>query len=246
MEVPAACHIHSSWSYDGTFSLSDLSVKFSARGCRVLMMTEHDRGFSEAHFQRFREACANASSREILVMPGIEYSDAENRVHVLAWGLNSFLGENLPTAAMLEAAKAANGVTVLAHPTRRTAWSVFEPHWTELLLGIEAWNRKYDGWAPSTAAPALLNAGRLVPFVGLDFHTDRQLFPLMMALDIEGNITEASVVRCLRSRRCHARAFGQPLHGSALRVSKAALRVAEQGRRTAALAVRSAKAMVRA
>lgn len=246
MEVFAACHVHSSWSYDGSWALSDLSAKFSARGCRILMMTEHDRGFTEERFQRFREACAEASSSEILVLPGIEYSDAENRVHVLTWGVDSFLGENLPTLAMLEAAKAAKGVTVLAHPTRKTAWSVFEPRWTEFLLGIEAWNRKYDGWAPSTAAPALRNSGDLIPFVGLDFHTDRQLFPLVMALDVEGEITEASVVQCLRSGRCRAFAFGRPLDGRALRVSYRAFRMAEQGRRTAALALRSAKAVVKA
>src|SRR5262249_31057107 len=151
----------------------DLSLKFSSRGCRVLMMTEHDRGFTEERFQRFRQACADASSNEILVMPGIEYSDAENRVHVLVWGLDSFLGENLPTNVMLKAANALNGVAVLAHPSRRSAWSLFDPRWAEMLVGIEVWNRKYDGWAPSRTAPKLLHDGDLVPFVGLDFHTER-------------------------------------------------------------------------
>src|SRR5437762_8885420 len=110
MEVLAASHVHSSWSYDGSCTLSDLTEKFSARGCRVLMMTEHDRGFTEMRFQQFRQACALASSSDILVIPGIEYSDAENRVHVLTWGLDVFLGENLPTAAMLEAVNASSGV----------------------------------------------------------------------------------------------------------------------------------------
>jgi hypothetical protein len=124
------------------------------------------------------------------------------------------------------------------------AWSVLEPRWAELLLGIELWNRKYDGWAPSATAPALLNSGSLVPFVGLDFHTNRQMFPLAMVLDTEGEITDASVLRSLRSRRCRAQAFGQAIDGNALRVSRPALRMVEQGRRTAALAFRAAKSVV--
>src|ERR1700690_1085346 len=122
MEVLAASHIHSDWSYDGSWSLQALSKRFCERGYRVLMMTEHDRGFTPDRFAEYREACAEASSPEMLVMPGIEYSDADNRVHVLVWGV-PFLGEELPTAEMLEAVRLANGVAVLAHPSRRSAWT---------------------------------------------------------------------------------------------------------------------------
>ena len=156
MEVFAACHVHSQWSYDGSWSLDALSARFSLRGYRLLMMTEHDRGFTADRLKQYREACSQASSNKILVMPGIEYSDATNRVHVLVWGPVPFLGEGLPTSEMLEAVHAANGLAVLAHPSRREAWKSFEPSWADRLLGIEVWNRKYDGWAPSQTAPALL------------------------------------------------------------------------------------------
>src|SRR5580765_6217960 len=108
MEVLAICHVHSEWSYDGSWSLAALSAKFAQRGCRVLMMTEHDRGFTAGRFDEYRRACADASSGKILVVPGIEYSDAANRVHVLTWGV-PFLGEGLPTSELLEAVKAAYG-----------------------------------------------------------------------------------------------------------------------------------------
>src|SRR5208337_4178720 len=143
MQVLAACHVHSAWSYDGSWTLDALSKKFSNRGYRVLMMTEHDRGFSEARLCEFREACAKASAEKILVLPGIEYSDSENRIHVLVWGQVPFLGEGLPTGEMLEKVRAARGFAVLAHPSRRDAWKSFEPAWSDRLLGIEVWNRKY-------------------------------------------------------------------------------------------------------
>jgi len=244
MEVLAASHIHSTWSYDGSWSLEALSERFRRRGYRVLLMTEHDRGFTQEHFQKYREACDRASSKEILLVPGIEYSDSANRVHVLVWG-TPFLGEGLPTGEMLEAARAADGVAVLAHPTRKSAWSLVEPHWTERLLGIEAWNRKYDGWAPSITAPALLAACAAMPFVGLDFHTERQGFPLGMALDIPCAVAEVSVLECLRSRRCEPRAFGLPLQERLFRKAVPALGFAEHTRRAAASFVKYSRSLAR-
>jgi predicted metal-dependent phosphoesterase TrpH len=241
MEVLAACHVHSEWSYDGSWTLAALSDKFSRHGDRVVLMTEHDRGFTAQRFAEYREACAKASSSEMLVMPGMEYSDASNRVHVLVWGV-PFLGEGLATKEMLKAVRAANGLAVLAHPSRKDAWQSFEPCWAELLLGIEAWNRKYDGWAPSKTSPALLQSGDAIPFVGLDFHTDKQSFPLAMALDLNGSVTEEAVLECLRSRRCSARAFGVPLGHHLLRTTMPALGIAEQGRRKVASLVKGTKA----
>jgi hypothetical protein len=234
MEISAVCHVHSDWSYDGSWRLEDLSAKFRGQGYRVVMMTEHDRGFSAVRLEEYRSACAKVSSASILVVPGIEYSDAENRVHVLVWGPVPFLGEALPTGEMLESVRSANGVAVLAHPSRKKAWEIFSPSWAERLLGIEVWNRKYDGWAPSETSPALLARSSALPFAGLDFHTHRQSFPLSMALEVDGNITEDSVLDCLRSRRCSPRAFGAPLDRNLFRVGLPALKIAERSRRTAA------------
>jgi hypothetical protein len=234
MEALSVCHVHSHWSYDGSWSLEQLSAKFRGQGCRVLMMTEHDRGFTTERLEQYRAACTKASSRDLLVVPGIEYSDADNRVHVLVWGPVPFLGEGLPTSEMLESVRVANGVAVLAHPSRKKAWERFESHWAERLLGIEVWNRKYDGWAPSQTSPVLIEKSSAIPFVGLDFHTDRQSFPLSMALDIQASVTEDTVLDCLRSRRCSPRAFRSPLDQNLFRAALPALKIAERSRRTAA------------
>jgi hypothetical protein len=245
MEHLAVCHVHSNWSYDGSWSLEALSSKFSRQGCRVLMMTEHDRGFTAARFDQYREACAQASTAEILVVPGIEYSDTANRLHVLAWGPVPFLGEGLATSEMLDAVQAAGGLAVLAHPSRREAWKSFDPSWADRLLGIETWNRKYDGWAPSKTAPDLIHTAGAIPFVGLDFHTRRQSFPLTMALDVDGDITEESVLDCMRLRRCRARAFGFPLTESLVRKVLPVLGAAEQSRRMLASVARHSRVFAR-
>jgi len=240
MELLAVCHVHSEWSFDAKWPLTELATQFSRRGARVLMMSEHDRGFTASRWQEYRRACAAASSKNLLVVPGMEYSDAENRVHVLVWGPVPFLGEGLPTEEMLVRVKDACGVAVLAHPARKQAWQAFRREWAGTLLGIELWNRKYDGWAPSESSPRLLREANFVPFVGLDFHTERQMFSLAMALEINGSVTENAVLECLRQRRCSPRAFGSPLSRKLLRRALPALRIAERGRRTAARLARRA------
>ena len=237
MEIRAACHVHSAWSYDGSWALEDLASAFRSRRYRVLLMTEHDKGFSQARLDAYRDACARASTLDVLVVPGVEYSDAENRVHVLVWGPERFLGEGLPTSDLLDAVRAAGGVAVLAHPTRRNAWQCFDPAWAQRLLGIESWNRKCDGWAPSRTTPQLLDTTDVIPFAGLDFHSWRQFFPLAMALEVSAPITVDSVVEALRSRRCDARAFGVPLMHGLFRTARPVLGIAEHGRkRLAAIA----------
>jgi hypothetical protein len=238
MDVLAACHVHSVWSYDGSWQLKDLGEAFRRRGYRVLMMTEHDRGFTAERWSEYRAACAEASSDEVLVVPGMEYSDAENRVHVLVWGNIPFLGEGLPTSEMLAGMRAAGGLAVLAHPSRRDAWKSFQPSWADALLGVELWNRKYDGWGPSKTAPQLLETTGAVQFVGLDFHTDRQFFPLGMALHIQKEVSEESVLDSLRQRQCKPRAFDLPVGHGMVRGIVPFLNVAERVRRAGASMVR--------
>jgi predicted metal-dependent phosphoesterase TrpH len=237
--IAAACHIHSEWSYDGKWSLPELVQEFRARGYGVLMVTEHDRGFTEQRRLDHRAACANASTEQFLVLPGIEYSDAENRVHILVWGEVPFVGENVPTSELLKAVQLANGVAVLAHPARRDSWKVFDPTWTAQLLGIEVWNRKTDGWAPSPVALRLATESCAVPFVGMDFHTRKQMFPLTMRLDVAAPVGEQSVLECLRMRRCSALAMGKPISEVSQGWSKLLLDSAERCRRNAATVIRA-------
>jgi hypothetical protein len=238
MDLLAVSHVHSSWSYDGKWALKDLATEFAHRGFRILLMTEHDRGFSASRWEEYRSACAKVSSETILVVPGMEYSDSQNRVHVLVWGPVPFLGENLPTRTVLEAVRSANGVAVFAHPARKRAWECFQNDWMEGLRGIEVWNRKYDGWAPGRQSSLLLERCGAIPFVGLDFHTDRQFFPLGMELSINGPVTEAAAIESLQSGRCSPRAFGSELDRALFRGVVPALRMAERSRRAMASVAR--------
>lgn len=238
--VRAAAHLHSDWSYDATWPLARLADTLARRGYRVALMTEHDKGFSPERLREFRSACAAASNERILVVPGIEYSDAENLVHILTWGDVPFLGEGAPTLDTLTRVRDAGGVSVMAHPSRKNAWREVTPAWAERLTAIELWNRKSDGWAPSRDAARLALEHGLPVFAGMDFHRSRQLWPLAIDLEIEGVITEASVIAGLRSGRWEAKAWGVPVSWFASGAIGGSARAAEWVRRNAARNVRRA------
>jgi hypothetical protein len=231
MRVRAACHVHSDWSYDGKWSLEKLAEAFSKRGYQVVMITEHDRGFDEKRRLEHREACRKASTERILLVPGIEYSDKANCVHTLVWGNVPFVGVDVETEKVLAAVTAHQAVAVMAHPSRKQAWRAFNPAWGANLLGIELWNRKTDGWAPSRDAAALLETTGALPFVGLDFHERRQFFPLATILEMEPSLSEASVLASMSARRCSSEVFGRPLPQLCSGVPARTLRTAERFRR---------------
>ena len=242
----AACHVHSDWSYDGSWRLDEIARAFAERRYEVVLLAEHDRGFDQSRWEAYRAACAAASNESMLLVPGIEYSDAANAVHVPVWGDIPFLGEGLETGALLDQVQEAGGLAVLAHPARREVWSRFDPAWQQRLLGIELWNRKYDGYAPGRVAAEFgWEESGLLPFVSLDFHSARQFHPLAMLLDLDGGRTEGRVCAALEAGRVRPTAFGLPALGLARGPALPVMGGAERARRTLARRVRRTRALGR-
>jgi len=236
--VRAVAHIHSEWSDDASWPLDRLAAAFRKRGRSVLLMCEHSRTFTEAKWEEYVQACAAASGDGVLVVPGLEYNDADNVVHIPVWGEVPFLSQTPDIADVLAHTRASDGIAVFAHPWRRNAWTRFDPSWAKDLTAVEIWNRKYDGWAPNRQARAYAERLGLPPFVALDFHGARQFFPLAMELTLTGAPTRATVEDALRDGRFEALAFSR----SALRLTSgvggAVLAAAEMARGVAAGAVR--------
>jgi hypothetical protein len=240
--VRVAAHVHSEWSYDGSWRLDALAAEFGRRGYDAVLMAEHDRGFGSERWDAFRAACAAASTPRLLLVPGIEYSDPANVVHVPVWGEVPFLGEGLPTPQLLDRVEAHDGVAILAHPARRDALHTIDPDCLDRFTGIELWNRKYDGYAPSPVATELLRRHPdAVAMVGLDFHTRRQFHPLAMVLDVSDRADAAGIVGALRHRRAQATAFRVPALALTRGAAGPAIREVERARRGAARRVRQAR-----
>lgn len=197
--LKVAAHVHSSWSYDGEWSLADIARAFRKRRYDVVLMSEHDRSFDQHRWKDYQAACQDAGTDGITLIPGIEYEDGDGVVHTPVWGHDiPFLGAGLPTLRLLHAARDEGGAAVLAHPWRRNAISRYQPEWAPLLCAVEIWNRKYDGIAPSRGATRLAAEAHLRPFASLDFHTSRQFFPLGMSVELDGQPTAGSLAEAIR------------------------------------------------
>jgi hypothetical protein len=243
VHVRAAAHIHSNWSDDGSWTLPDLAQAFSGRGYDVLLMSEHSRGLTNDVYEAFRAACADASTDRLLLVPGLEYNDPDNTVHMLVWGDVPFYGPTPEIGAMLPQVVADGGVAVLAHPWRRDAFERVGDDWYGHLTAVELWNRKYDGWAPNRAAAEMAATHGLPAFAGLDFHRSRQFFPLAVDLEVAtavaAGLTPAMVYEALRARRFTSRYRERPAEdlcegvaGQAAMGAEAVRRVVARGMRT--------------
>lgn len=217
--VRVVMHAHSTWSYDGRWSLPAIARLYGRMGVRAVMMSEHDTGFDPESFASYRAACAAASTARCTLVPGIEYSSPENDIHILTWGLDRFLAEHRPVAETLAAVRAGGGIAVFAHPVRREAWRRFDPDWVPQLAAIELWNRKSDGISWGSEALELIRSSGLPASVGQDFHRLRQLYPLTQGFDLPAEslraptTLEPALVAALAEGRSHPLAFGRPILG---------------------------------
>ena len=205
-------HAHSEWSYDAAWPLKRIAQLFGSLGVRAVLMSEHDTGFDPSRFTEYRAACADASTARCTLIPGIEYSCPDNDVHLLTWGLDTFLAEHRPVSETLQRVREAGGVSVLAHPNRRDVWRRYDPTWTELLSGIEVWNRKSNGIRPCRKALDLVHATGLPATIGCDFHRLRNLYPLTNRIAVEPEQPlEPQLVSSIARGRLSPCAFAQPL-----------------------------------
>ena len=242
MRIRAAVHVHSEWSYDGSWPLARLASYFRKTGYNSILMTEHDQSFDEDRWQSYRQACKEQSANNFLLIPGIEYSDPENVVHILTWGDMPFLGEKRETGELLRDISEAKGLAVMAHPARRKAWQKYQEEWADFLLGVELWNRKVDGVAPGFEAITLINRNpQLIPFVALDFHRGNQTFPLYMTCPVNQELSEETVLNALKRKEGLGKVAGipiekfasQPLYGVSKKLEQLRqyLRVAIKGKK---------------
>lgn len=202
--VRAAFHVHSEWSYDAEIALDEVAALFRRHRYDAVFMCEHDRGFSSERLAAYRTACNEASGGGPLLVPGIEYADADDRVHIPVWGGVPFLGEGVPTTQLLHRVAEHDGISVLAHPRRRDAWRAIDPDCLQRFDAVEIWTRKWDGWAPNRWACRLAQEAGLVGVCALDLHRPGQFFPLAMSLEVEPPLSVEACVDALRRGRCHA------------------------------------------
>ena len=235
-----AFHVHSDWSYDGRWPLERISHDFRRRGFDAVLLCEHCRTFDEERWQSYQEACRAAGSHGAILVPGIEYSDPENVVHVPVWGVDEFLGSEIPTAEMLEKASGHPGAfIVLAHPNRRNAWELIDKDWLDRFHAIEIWNRKADGIQVSRVRE-WIEKTKVRRIAALDFHSDRQRFPMATTVNVDDGSDSIQIIKAMREGRFNTTVMGMPLQMATSRAISMICGLAD-GSRKALLSLRGSR-----
>ncbi len=235
-----AAHVHSEWSYDAEWQLDELARAFRERRYDAVLMAEHDRGFDDARWEAYRAACAEASTEELLLVPGMEYEDAASLVHVPVWGVDlPFLGAARPTEELCATPRRTTRSRSSRTRHGGTRSGASAPSGRRYLDAVEIWNRHYDGIAPYPEGRRFAEEQGLRAFAALDFHTRRQFFPLAVIMEVAEPVSPTAVIDALRAGRFRAEAFGVSVLRFTGGLAGTALRSSERLRRRVRGPVRS-------
>lgn len=230
-------HVHSSYSYDCEIPLARIRDLALGRGYRFVLQTEHSNEMTREEFVAYRDEARRLSDETFALVPGVEYSSEDNRVHVLTFGPEEFW-EDLrlwPLARgveLLDLVRASGGLSILAHPERASALEGLPEGFLDRLDGVEVWNRKTDRAGPSPAALAVLRRWRAegrarAGTAGLDLHRERDFLPVGIELRSPPR-DERAILDDLRSGRF--RVFAGPLRWDPARAGEVAGGVAVASR----------------
>jgi hypothetical protein len=181
-------HVHSDFSYDSRTPLAEIAAMARRKGLAVVVQTEHSNEMTTASHALYRAESARLSADGLLLEPGVEYASADNAIHVLVLGIETFW-EDLARFdlaridELLDRVRDGGGLSILAHPERVHAIDKLPPGVLHRFDGIEVWNGKTDRWAPSPRALGALasfpSAGRpAFATAGLDLHSVQDFVPV--------------------------------------------------------------------
>jgi len=192
-------HIHTTFSYDGTFSLPDLVNLVKNKGYDFILLSEHAEDFDVKKMQNFVDECTKYTNQDFLIIPGLEFN-IKDEIHILGIGIEKFIQERDPEI-LIQKIHENDGLAILAH----TADYKKRIPYTQLkdVDFIEIWNPRYgESIAPSIKSINILNEFRKIKKTycasgGLDLHKPRDLVPLHQIVFSE-RLTQKDILASLK------------------------------------------------
>lgn len=193
MIVDCLAHVHSSLSYDSPTDLADVAAIARRTGIGCVLMSEHNNTLDSRKVAELVARCRDLSSESCLLVPGLELSLDENRVHVLAYGVREYIASppGLDLAPLVQRIHQLGGIAVLAHPAHKTAWRRVNPEDLHRLDGVEIWNvknasRLFPHADDVALVRSLRQSGvRVAAFAGLDWHHLAHFERLVLRLEVD-------------------------------------------------------------
>jgi hypothetical protein len=192
-------HVHSTHSYDGKVTLSELKTLLKAQGLSFACMTEHTDYLSAEAAALFVAECRALSDASFVFVPGFEVPYGRAHVHHL--GATEFQTPVAKDETEIHAWRSVSPLVVLAHPVRNQF--MVDTPLLAALDGVEVWNQQYEGKvAPRPQSVGLLKKLRehkpLLATGGIDLHRVEHLGSPYTTLDIP-ELTEAAILAALKA-----------------------------------------------
>lgn len=192
-------HAHSTYSYDGKLSLSELKQLLLENGIHFACMSEHTDELSQGRAEAFVNECRALSDSSFVFVPGFEVP--YQRAHILQLGSTEFLTQISDMDSLIKWSKK-SALTVLAHPVRNKF--KLDEILRGAINGVEIWNQQYEGkWLPRTKSVSLLRQLRkerptLLATGGIDFHRTEHFGTPLTFIELS-ELTEESICTALKA-----------------------------------------------
>lgn len=149
-QITGIIHAHSTYSYDGKSTLSELKTLLQNVGHSFACMSEHTDQLTESQLSEFVSECQSLSDESFVFIPGLEIP--YKQAHILLLGCISWMGQEAVDRAALQTAASTAQLTILAHPVRNKF--KVDQAMRDCIDGVEIWNQQYDGKAAPQPAVA--------------------------------------------------------------------------------------------
>jgi hypothetical protein len=186
--LKGALHLHTTLSHDGKLSLDELAIFLRGHGYDFICITEHSYDINRDDMLAQSEKCAQLSSSDFLIIPGIEFR-CHDDIDILGYGVIEPIESDDPVEVIAHIRKY-NGVPVLAHPMIRNY--PLDSIWVSLLDGAEIWNNGEGKYLPQARtlkkfSEFLKWQPKLKAFFGIDLHRPTTYFPIATMIQANEN-----------------------------------------------------------
>jgi len=178
-------HVHSTYSFDGQLSLSQMKALLRDHGYHFVLMSEHIEGLSPQEFSCFLEECKELTDESFIFVPGLEFHAECISINGLKHPLKNMAKGR---RQLLEECLDHDTFNIFVHPSLRR--SLPNDKTLKKVHAIEVWNAKYDGArypSPQNIRIWRKRCGhqKVTPIFGVDFHENNQLVPIYMSVELE-------------------------------------------------------------
>ncbi|RJQ17654.1 PHP domain-containing protein [Candidatus Woesearchaeota archaeon] len=138
--IKGACHIHSSYSFDGEASLEQLRKRAKKEKLQFLLMTEHSISLNSAKYEAYRKHCEKLSDDSFIIIPGLEVL-TKNRTEIICIDVDIYLHAKAERE-ILQEMKKKKKLTIFPHPSR---CDPADRETSNQVSFLEVWSARYDG-----------------------------------------------------------------------------------------------------